>query len=100
MRMAGKFTITFFRNRRLGAALSPLRATWLWRGTTLDPDHLGGEGGLRTNWSQLGASRARVVAPPNGAGYPHYWSAEAIATPGQPRQSRYETLRRTIEIPR
>jgi hypothetical protein len=67
---------------------------------TRDADHLGCEGGLRTSWSQHGASRARVAAPPNGPSNPDHGSAEGISTPGQPRQFGSGTLRRTIEIPR
>ena len=49
-------------------------------------DHLGCEVGLRTNRSQHGASRVRLVAPSNGASNPDHGSAEGISTPGQSRQ--------------
>ena len=68
--------------------------------TTRGADHLGVEVGLRTGWSQHGASRARLVAPSNGASNPDHWSAEGISTPGQSRQFGSGALRRTIEIPR
>ena len=56
------------------------------RGTTRGADHLGGEVGLRTGWSQHGASCTRLAALSNGASNPDHWSAEGISTPGQSRQ--------------
>jgi len=60
-------------------------------------DHLGCEAVFRTNRSQHGASRTRLVAPANGANNPDHWSAEGISTPGQSRQFGSGLSAETIE---
>jgi hypothetical protein len=52
------------------------------KGGPAPADDIGCKVGFRTNRSQHGASRTRLVAPSNGASDPDHRSAKGISTPG------------------